>query len=564
MILFDFSLARAPLDNIRVGTSGYTDPFLVNRKPQRWDLAAERYSVGVTLYEMTLGEGVLPQWGDGKSDPALTDDELVLDAEKFDPSVREGLVEFFLTALHRDPARRFDNAEEMLRAWQQVFEESEQRKIKTPGGEEVDLAVTLEQADLKTPIAALGLSTRARNALERAEVLTVRNLLEFPIRRHPHDAGSRQPDPAGDHPLHQRAARTIPQRRGRAAQGRADSRRDHGTTQPRSSCSSGSSGVRSPKKEAEWNIRAGLLGTNASDGQPASHWPSQTDIADAFSVTRARIGQVLTADRTRWGKDPLVTSFRHELCEQIQRLGGVVTVPELIDLTILLASAGQHARRGRQQRLASAVARAAVETEGSMAQPRFQLAAGRRQDRRRLLAGTGRLRRQARPGRRRSGGERSAAAAVAGLSGTLRSAAADAAARLSALQQRTAPQAGGGDEQDRRRLVPAGTLPPWHGGGTGLAAGHRRTERPGPGRGGGGLHHRADPDPGARAATRGRAAAGSPGTRRPAASGSASMSSGIPRPTTYPSAGNRRSSAPPVRRSRSASFDGDQRPPRSR
>src|SRR5207253_8282461 len=62
-----------------------------------------------------------------------------------------------------------------------VFDESEQRKIRTPGGEEVDLAVTLEQADLKTPIAALGLSTRAINALERAEVLTVRNLLEFPI-----------------------------------------------------------------------------------------------------------------------------------------------------------------------------------------------------------------------------------------------------------------------------------------------------------------------------------------------------------------------------------------------
>jgi len=105
LVLFDFSLARAPLDNVRVGTAGYTDPFLVNRKPVRWDLAAERYSVGVTLYEMTLGEGVLPQWGDGKSDPALTEDELVLDAEKFDPSVREGLVEFFLTTL-QSPHRR--------------------------------------------------------------------------------------------------------------------------------------------------------------------------------------------------------------------------------------------------------------------------------------------------------------------------------------------------------------------------------------------------------------------------------------------------------------------------
>ena len=46
LILFDFSLARAPLENIHVGTEGYRDPFLTSRKPLRWDLAAERYSAG--------------------------------------------------------------------------------------------------------------------------------------------------------------------------------------------------------------------------------------------------------------------------------------------------------------------------------------------------------------------------------------------------------------------------------------------------------------------------------------------------------------------------------------
>src|SRR5690606_37244813 len=72
LILFDFSLTGAPLDNIRVGTPGYIDPFLPNRKPQRWDPAAERYACGVTLYEMSAGLGVLPRWGDDKSEPALT------------------------------------------------------------------------------------------------------------------------------------------------------------------------------------------------------------------------------------------------------------------------------------------------------------------------------------------------------------------------------------------------------------------------------------------------------------------------------------------------------------
>jgi hypothetical protein len=35
---------------------------------------------------MSAGLGVLPQWGDDKSDPSVTECELVIDAEKFDSS----------------------------------------------------------------------------------------------------------------------------------------------------------------------------------------------------------------------------------------------------------------------------------------------------------------------------------------------------------------------------------------------------------------------------------------------------------------------------------------------
>ena len=38
-------------------------------------------------------------------------------------------------------------------------------------------------------------------------------------------------------------------------------------------------------------IRAALLGVTAQS-QPPSQWPSQTDIADALGITRARVGQV--------------------------------------------------------------------------------------------------------------------------------------------------------------------------------------------------------------------------------------------------------------------------------
>jgi serine/threonine protein kinase len=372
LVLFDFSLARAPLGNIHVGTEGYRDPFLVNRKPVRWDLAAERYSAAVTLYEMTLGAGILPQWGADKSDPALTDDELVIDAERFEPRVREGMTRFFRQALHRDPIQRFDNAEEMRWAWQQIFREADQRTIKTTGGAEVDLSVSLDQADLKTPIAVLGLSTRAQNALERADVLTVRDLLTFPVRdiqvlrgvgtqtrqeiigflsrlrhRFPNAELTRPKDPpTDDRPVGPPTLEALEER---------------------------VFGPRNGKKEAEWNIRATLLGVTACEDQPACVWPSQSDIADALKITRARVGQVFTADRQRWGKDPLLTTFRDELCEQIHRLGGVVTVPEVIDLTLLLRPSVGTDDFACQQRLASAIARAAVETEGALDKPRYDV-----------------------------------------------------------------------------------------------------------------------------------------------------------------------------------------------
>lgn len=372
LILFDFSLARASLDNINVGTEGYRDPFLKLRKPPRWDLAAERYAAAVTLYEMTLGHNVLPQWGSDKSDPSLTNDKLVIDAEKFDASVRDGLVRFFSKALHREPDQRFDNAYDMQTAWRQVFKESEQRKITTTTGEEVVIGVSLDQANLGTPVSALGISNRARNALERANVITVRDLLQFPI-------GDIHLMKGVGNQTRQEIIRFVGELREKFPNVEAIKPKD----QPAPDESAGPPslenlhhrivGVRNPKKDAEWNMRAGLLGVTAPASTSASQWPSQTDVAEALSVTRARIGQIVSADRNRWGKDAQITAFRHELCEQIQRLGGVVTIAEIIDLTILLRPAANTLESAQQQRLASAVARAAVETEDMMTQRRFQM-----------------------------------------------------------------------------------------------------------------------------------------------------------------------------------------------
>ena len=48
LVLFDFSLSRAPRDNIKAGTSGYLEPLLILRQPPQWDSYAERYAAAIT------------------------------------------------------------------------------------------------------------------------------------------------------------------------------------------------------------------------------------------------------------------------------------------------------------------------------------------------------------------------------------------------------------------------------------------------------------------------------------------------------------------------------------
>jgi serine/threonine protein kinase len=178
LILFDFSLAHTPVDNIRAGTPPYLDPFLRLRKPPRWDLYAERFAMAMTLYEMATG--VLPQWGDGQSDPALLDCDVSLDSALFDPAIRDVLSAFFATALHRDYRQRFDNAEEMRRAWQRLFAAVDRPLTETDHGAGIDLEQALAAATEDTPLSTLGLRPRVLDALARIGAQTIGELHRLP------------------------------------------------------------------------------------------------------------------------------------------------------------------------------------------------------------------------------------------------------------------------------------------------------------------------------------------------------------------------------------------------
>jgi serine/threonine protein kinase len=173
-MLFDFSLSRTPVENIHAGTKPYLDPFLVDRTPPRWDLQAERYAAAVTLHEMLTG--IPPTFGDGLTDPAVTDDEANPAIERFDPALRDELAAFFARALRRDPAERFGNAEEMLRAWRQAFAPLERSAIAPDS-----IEMLARRLDRTSSIAEVGYGAEARAVLEeRMNIYTVAQLLGVP------------------------------------------------------------------------------------------------------------------------------------------------------------------------------------------------------------------------------------------------------------------------------------------------------------------------------------------------------------------------------------------------
>jgi len=97
--------------------------------------------------------------------------EIVVEAERFDAAVRDRLTTFFRKAFAREARARFASAEAMRQAWVHALSV----EAETDDGA---FAIALDQVRPETP--AVPLSARARNALDRAGVSTVAELLLLP------------------------------------------------------------------------------------------------------------------------------------------------------------------------------------------------------------------------------------------------------------------------------------------------------------------------------------------------------------------------------------------------
>ena len=381
LVLYDFSLSRTSVDTIHAGTTGYLDPLLPLRKPPRWDLHAERYAAAMTLHE--LATGTLPKWGDGTTDPSHLDCEITIDAEQFDAILREGFAEFFTRAFRRNPAERYDNAEEMLREWTDCFKGIDQTGFLSDNEDEAALRELLAEATFETSIAELGLGTPATNALDRANILTVEGLLSISPWRLQRMPG------VGKKTTREMVltARILRQRLG-TAKAPAITEQVEETTDE-----SGQQDVNrlsvdllvqkiarggSRDRETAQHALQTLLGL---DGKLADQWPSQTDVARSLDVTPGRIGQLIGKFRGRWSKEAGLTRLRADLVEILEVAGGVMSAAELAEA--VLVARGSVQEEPLRSKRALAVARAAVEVERTMVEPRFLV---RREEERVLIA----------------------------------------------------------------------------------------------------------------------------------------------------------------------------------
>lgn len=164
LLLLDFSLSSTDPTSITAGTAEWRDPLLYLRGA--WDSAADRYAAAAILYyALTAARPTLPQ-GDATA-------EVVVEAERFDAAVRDRLTVFFRRAFARDVKARFVSGEDMRRAWVQALSVDAEH-------DDGASALSLDQVRPETPVDALPLSARARNALDRAGVSTVAELLLLP------------------------------------------------------------------------------------------------------------------------------------------------------------------------------------------------------------------------------------------------------------------------------------------------------------------------------------------------------------------------------------------------
>lgn len=348
LTLFDFSLAREPLENVTSGTPGYLDPYLGKGRRTRYDRAAELWAVSATLFEMATG--VLPWWPNGASAPANATDRPVVEPTSFDPAVGAPLTELFRKALSPDVKERFGNVEDLLRAWGDVFASLALDADARQKDDELASKVTLE-----TPLEQSGLSAHALSALRRLDgVVTVGDVL-------------------GVHPVKINGIRGLGEKYRKEIQGRiTEWRTALRPTEPPPGVEVALGVDRVVENllemlpPADQPLARGLLALG--DGAP---WPTVAEVAASFQVDRGRVSSMLEDAVAEWSKNKPFCAARGELIGILASAGRVMTVPEAVAALVTLR--GSTLNGAERTTYGTALVRAVLELDAREIHPAFAL-----------------------------------------------------------------------------------------------------------------------------------------------------------------------------------------------
>ena len=352
LVLFDFSLARAPAEQLRVGTTAYLDPFLEQRPSKRWDVHADRWSACVVLHEMATGQR--PHWPRGADPGTVADIEVELDAAAFPEAIAPRLVSFFATAFRRDPRQRFGSVEALRAAWDEVFAAVDEGT--TTVDDDAEVAARLAAADPGDALVTLGLAPRVVDALARLQAFTVGDL-------------------AGVSPM------AVNQARGISARTRRQVVKLLRHSRPEAEPDAPAAGVQGADT-VDGLVRILVPDTLAPDATEArvlralvgldpavtTSWPSQGDAAAAAGVSRQRVSQLVGPARERWKRIASLSRLRADLQGMLTGFGGVAAVDELAELVLSVRGSAADGR-AEQRRSARAVLRAAFEADQGLAEP---------------------------------------------------------------------------------------------------------------------------------------------------------------------------------------------------
>ncbi|MCX5184241.1 BREX system serine/threonine kinase PglW [Streptomyces sp. NBC_00268] len=423
LVLIDFSLAGYPVKETGAGTDGYLDPFIGELTERSvYDAHAERYALAVTLHEMASGE--LPLWGGGRVSARQTDPEKepypAIAVDAFDPAVKDGLLNFFQQALHRDATHRFKDLKPMRDAWKRVFLALDEAKPSSsshrrPRPEVVGAGVgaarvepvieaaeeetaeqqrdrLAKQAERATPVSASGLGPAAESFVYGLGVNTVGELLDYSQRQLVNAPGlgaktrkevlgrikqwRRQLAEQPAAPLTPEGRKAAKEELTQAEAGVALAVAAGGTAAglPDAALRTVSLDAlatvfvpelkkdESNRNECEM-VRLLLRLPNEQGELPdIGVWPKQKDVATALGLSAGRIPQMLKTQRGRWKKHPAVRTLRTEILELLRDLGRVASAAEIAD-ALVVRRGTQLEEREQRRALALAAVRAVVEVE---------------------------------------------------------------------------------------------------------------------------------------------------------------------------------------------------------